>query len=61
MLELKCMQDKKCDENKQVRNKESIETGIRNVLTKLEEVGALRFSESFTPHEIDVLVEILTH
>jgi hypothetical protein len=54
------MQDKKCDETKQVRNKESIEIDIRNVLTKLEEVGSLRFSESFTPHEIDVLVEILT-
>jgi len=55
------MEDKKYDnEIEQLNNKESIERNIRNVLTKLEEVGALSFSESFTPHEIDVLVEILT-
>ena len=54
------MEDKKRDKTKPLRNKESIEMDIRNVLTKLEEVGALSFSESFTPHEIDVLVEILT-
>lgn len=54
------MQNGKCGKNMYVRNKESIETDVRNVLKKLEEVGALSFSESFTSHEIDVLVEILT-
>lgn len=54
------MEDTKYDETKYVRSKESIEMDVRSAEKKLEEVGVLSSSQSFTSHEIDVLVEAIT-